>query len=235
MRRLSPQLALVLVMLGATVVVSGEKRTTGLTDGNRYRDASGFTFEKYDNWKFAKVDSEDPAKPRLARCLVMQKNPAYPTEYLGNEDKFNLSMIAVFVDTSEMPLGAYASELAYSKSKRVSRKEMVKEFPMLYEGDFINQETATLDGAEAIVLHFRQDYEIQLYNRQKDQYKLREDALLGDLYVAKRGNSVFVFGLSCERAIYRTVNEEAKKIIMSVDFDPPADTTQGAASGAPGQ
>ena len=54
-------------------------------------------------------------------------------------------------------------------------------------------------------------------------------------YVAKRGNTVYLLGLTCEREIYRTVNEEAKTIIMSVDFDPPADTTQGAAAGASGQ
>lgn len=228
--------AAALLMLCVGAAHSGEKRTTGHADGNRFRDANGFTIDKYDNWKFSKIDNEDPAKPRLTRCLITQKSVAYPTDYIGgNEDKFNLPVIAIFVDTSAMPIEAYAAELSDRKSKRASRKDIAKDFPIISEGSFVDQGPITIDGQKAIALHFRKDYEVQLYNRQKDQYTLKEDALIGDLYVAKRGNTVYLLCLTCEREIYRTVNEEAKTIIMSVDFDPPADTTQGAAAGASGQ
>ncbi len=235
MLRSRSMFAVLFIITLAVGAFSGEKRSTGVADGNRFRDASGFILQKYDNWKFGKIDSEDPIKPRLARCIIMQKSVTYPTDYLGNEDKFNMPVIAVFVDTSGMALEAYAAELADRKSKRVSRKEMAKDFSIMSEGSFVDQGPITIDGQKAIALHFRKDYEVQLYNRVKDQYKLKEDALLGDLYVCKRGNTVYLLGLTCEREIYRTVNEEAKTIIMSVDFDPPADTTKEAATGAPGQ
>jgi hypothetical protein len=227
--------AILIVLSCSTAAWSGEKRSTGHAEGNRFRDASGFTLDKYDNWKFGKIESEDPAKPRLARCIVLQKSVTYPTAYLGNEDKFNMPVIVVFTDTSEMPLDAYVAELSDRKSKRASRKEILKDYAIISEGSFIDQGPITIDGQRAIAMHFRKDYEVQLYNRVKDQYSLKEDALIGDLYVTKRGNAVYLLGLICEREIYRTVNEEAKTIIMSIDFDPPADTTQGAAPGASGQ
>ena len=231
-----------LCLVSVVVLSAADKRPTGATDGNKYRDSLyGFVFEKYDNWKFGKVDNEDPAKPRATRCILTQKSVAVPTEYLENEDKFNVPAIGFFVDTSEMPLEAYAADLADRKSKRPSRKELTKDFSILGKGSFIDQGPITIDGQRAIAQHYRQDYEVQLYNRLKDQYSIKEDVMLGDLYLTKRGNTVYIIHLTCERAIYRTVNEEAKTIIMSVDFDPPVedrsptDSTAGADSGASGQ
>ena len=215
---------------------AGEKRPTGTADGNHYHDAAyGFTLLKYDNWKFGKIDQEDPAKMRLLRAIVTLKSVNYPTAYTGNEDKFNIPFIGVFVDTSEMVLDAYVAELTDRKSKRQSRKDVMKDYPILLKGSLETQESAVIDAQKAIVLHLRENYEVQLYNRLKDQYKLKEDAILGDLYITKRGNTVYLLGLACEREIFRTVNEEAKKIIMSVDLDPPADSAKGAGSAAPGQ
>lgn len=228
--------AILAIVLLVSVAVAGDKRPTGAAAGNHYRDALyGFTFEKYDNWKFGKIDDEDPAKPRGTRFVLTQKSVNIPTEYLDNEEKFTMPTIGVYVDTSAMPLEAYAAEMADRKSKRAMRKDLARAFPILTKGQFVEQGPITIDGQKALALHFRQDYEVQLYNRVKDQYSLKEDALLGDLYVAKRGNNVFLLHFTCERAIYRTVNEEAKAIIMTVDFDPPADTTQGASPGASGQ
>ncbi len=237
MRRSRLLLISVLFVAGLTAAASsGEKRATGVADGNRFRDASGFAIEKYDNWKFSKIENEDPAKPRLMRCLITQKSVNYPSDYIGgNEDKFNLPVIAIFMDTTAMPLEAYAAELADRKSKRQSRKEVSKDFPIISEGSFVSQSSISVDGQKAIAMQFRKDYEVQLYNRIKDQYTLKEDALIGDLYLTKNGNTMYLLGLTCEREIYRTVNEEAKTIIMSADFNPKADSTQGAAAGASGQ
>jgi len=235
MRRSSVLLSALLIAGIAITTNAGEKRSTGEAEGNLFRDASGFVIQKYDNWKFGKIDKEDPAKPRLIRCLITQMSVTYPTDYLGNEDKFNTPSIAIFVDTCAMPLEAYAADLIDRKSKRPGRKEVTKDYPIITAGSFVEQGPTTLDGQKAIAMHFRQNYEVQLYNRVKDQYKLKEDALIGDLYLTKRGDRVYLIGFTCEREIYRTVNEEAKTIIMSVDFDPPADSTQGAAAGASGQ
>lgn len=235
MLRVNVLLAICIVLSTTAIASSGERRPTGHVDGNSFRDASGFTIAKYDNWKFGKIESEDPAKPRLARCFITQKGVTIPSDYLDNEEKFIIPAIAVFVDSSEMPIDAYAAVLSDRRSKRASRKEISKDFAIISEGNFVDQNTIMIDGQEAIVIRFRKDYEVQLYNRLKDLYKLKEDALLGDVYVTKRGNTVYVLGLLCEREIYRTVNAEAKTIIMSVDFDPPADTSQGATPGAPGE
>ncbi len=236
MFRLRMIAALTVVLAFFSSPSGSDKRHTGEVAGNRFRDNSyGFTIEKYDNWKFGKIANEDPAKPRLLRCLMSQKTVAYPSDYLDNQEKFTLPAISVFVDTSAMVLEAYAAELANHKSTRASRKELAKDFPILAKQTFIEQGPTTIDGQRALALHFREDYEVQLYNRVKDQYKLKEDAILGDLYVTKRGNSVYLLSFTCEREIYRAVNEEAQKIIMSVDLDPPADSVQGAATGAPGR
>ncbi len=227
-------------VLGFALVVSaaigGEKRPTGTTDGNLFRDSGyGFTVQKYDNWKFGKIDNEETGKPRLTRCIITQKSVTYPSEYYDNEDKFNIPVIAVFADTSSLPVDAYAAELADRKSKLESRKQMIKDFAVLGKGSFVDQAPTTIDGRKAILMHFRQDYEVQLYNRTKDQYKLKEDAILGDVYLTKRDNVVVIIALSCEREIFRTVNEEAKTMILSLDLGPPADSANGASSGANGQ
>ncbi len=232
-----PRLGAILsIALLVSVAVAGEKRPTGTVAGNFYRDALyGFTIEKYDNWKFGRIDDEEAGKPRGTRFVLTQKSVNVPTDYLDNEEKFTMPTIGVYVDTSAMPLEAYAAEMADRKSKRAARKDLAKAFPILTKGQFVEQGPFTIDGQKGLAMHFRQDYEVQLYNRVKDEYKLKEDALLGDLYLAKRGDLVYLLHFICEREIYRTVNEEAKAIIMSVDFDPPADTTGGAGSAAPGQ
>lgn len=227
---------LALTLLTTVGLVAADKRPTGTVQDNVFRDAAyEFTLKKYDNWKFGKIDKEEPGKPNLTRCIITQKGVAYPAAYFGNEDKFTMPTIGVFVDTSEMVLEAYASDLADRKSKRSSRKDLIKDFAVLGKGSFVEQGPITVDGQRSIAMHFRQDYEVQLYDRVKDQYKLKEDAILGDVYLTKRGNVFYILTLTCEREIYRTVNEEAKTMIMSVDFDPPADSTQGVNSGAPGQ
>lgn len=232
MKRKCLALIIAAIALSAGIALAAEKSSTGVTNGNRYRDSRyGFTFDKYDNWKYGKIETETSDKPRGTRFILTQKSVAVPTEYLQNEDKFLVPVIGVFVDTTTMPLAAYAAQLADRRSKRPSRKELVKDFSILGRGDFIDQRPVKLDGGDAIVQQYRQNYEVQLYNRLKDQYKLKEDAILGDLYLTKRGDIVYVLHLTCERAIYRTVNEEAAKIINSVDFDPPADTTQGEPAG----
>lgn len=226
----------VVSVLAVPASVSAEKRFTGKVANNRFHDnAFDFQIEKYDNWKFGKIDNEDSAKPKLMRCLVSQMTVAYPTDYIGNEDKFTMPVIGVFVDTTGMVLDAYAAELADRKSKRPSRKALTREFTPMGEGDFVERTETSLDGQRAVVLHYRKNYEVQLYYRARDQYKLKEDAILGDLYVVKRDNLAIMLGFICEREIYRTVNEEARKIIMSLDLDPPSDTTQGANPGTPGQ
>lgn len=228
--------AITLTLVTVVGLVADDKRPTGTADGNLFRDnAYGFTLQKYDNWKYGKIDKEESAKPRLTRCIITQKSVTYPAVYFGNEDKFTMPTIGVFVDTSDMVLEAYVSDLADRKSKRTSRKELIKDFAVLGKGAFVEQGPITIDGQRSILMHFRQDYEVQLYDRLKDQYKLKEDAILGDVYVTKRDKVFYILTLTCEREIYRTVNEEAKTMIMSVDFDPPADSTQGANSGAPGQ
>lgn len=228
--------ALILILITTAVVVAAEKRPTGTVTRNIFRDSAyGFTLQKYDNWKFGKIDKEEPGKPRLTRCVITQKGIAYPPEYIGNEDRFTMPTIGVFVDTSARVLEAYAADLSDRKSNSKSKKELANDFAVLGNGSFVEQESVTIDGQSALLMHFRQDYEVQLYDRLKDKYKLKEDAILGDVYLAKRGSIFYILTLTCEREIYRTVNEEAKTMIMSVDFDPPADSTQGANSGAPGQ
>jgi hypothetical protein len=229
-------IAVILTLASTVALVAEGKRPTGTAEGNIFRDTGyGFAIQKYDNWKYGKIDKEDPGKPRMTRCVITQKSVTYPPEYMGNEDKFTMPTIGVFVDTSALVLEAYAADLADRKSKSASKKELTKDFAVVGKGSFVDQGPVTIDGLKGLVMHFRQDYEVQLYDRLKDQYKLKEDAILGDIYLAKRGNVFYILTLTCEREIYRTVNEEAKTIIMSVDFDPPADTTQGANSGAPGQ
>lgn len=228
--------AVAVVLITAVALVAADKRPTGTTDGNVFRDSAyGFTLQKYDNWKFGKIEKEEPGKPRMTRCIITQKSVTYPPEYMGNEDKFTMPTIGVFVDTSSIPLEAYAAELADRKSKSPSRKELTRDFAVLGKGSFVEQGPITIDGHKSLLMHFRQDYEVQLYDRIKDQYKLKEDAILGDVYLIKRGSIFYILTLTCEREIYRTVNEEAKTMIMSVDVDPPADSTQGANSAAPGQ
>lgn len=213
-----------------------DKRPTGQATGNLYRDnAAGFTLEKYDNWKFGKINTEEPTKPRVLRCVLTQKTVAYPADYVGNEDKFTTPMISVFTDTSAMLLEAYAALLADHKSPRPARKEIARDFDILAKPTFVKREAATLDGQPAIVLHYRQNYEVQLYNRLRNQDQLKEDAILGDLYVTKRDGLMHMFALTCEREIYRTVNEEAKGIILSVDFDPPVDSSAATGADAPGR
>lgn len=229
-------IAVAFILITSAALVAADKRPTGSADGNFFRDSAyGFTLQKYDNWKFGKIDKEEPGKPRMTRCVITQKSVSYPPEYMGNEDKFTMPTIGVFIDTSSIALEAYAAELADRKSKSASRKELTKDFAVLGKGSFVEQGPITIDGQRALAMHFRQDYEVQLYDRIKDQYKLKEDAILGDVYLTKRGSIFYILTLTCEREIYRTVNEEAKTMIMSVDFDPPADSTQGADSGAAGQ
>lgn len=235
--RVSRQLLIAAALIVSSATgIAADKRPTGMADGNLYHDSGyGFTIQKYDNWKFGKIDNEDPAKPRLTRCIITQKSVTYPAEYYDNEDKFSIPVIAVFADTSSLPVDAYAAELADRKSKLESRKQLIKDFAVLGKGSFVDKAPTTVDGQKAVLLHFRQDYEVQLYNRIKDQYKLKEDAILGDVYVTKRDNNIVIIALSCEREIFRTVNEEAKTMIQSLDLDPPADSSGGDDAGTNGQ
>ena len=221
---------ILLFVAGAvSTVTAGNKRPTGRVDGDRFVDQQyNVTLQKYENWKYGKIANEDSTKPIHTRCIITQKNYVIPTEWQDNQEKFSAPTIGLWVDTSEMILDAYAAELAYARSKRPSRKELAHDFPTLQSGDFIEQAPAKIAGQPAILMHYRQAYEVELYKRATNMNKLIEEVLLGDVYLVKRDNLVFVLHFTSERAIYRTANEEAKNIIMSLDLYPKPDSSQTA-------
>jgi hypothetical protein len=53
------------------------------------------------------------------------------------------------------------------------------------------------------------------------------DAQIGDLFIVAHGGRMYVFYFRCERAVYPTIKDEVKNMILSMDFNPPADTTRG--------
>jgi hypothetical protein len=221
------------ILLVAVCTFAADKRPTGFVQGSVYQDSAfRFTLRKYDNWKFGKIEKEDPAAPRFRRCILLQSNFQVPAEFYGNEDKFTPAKVGVYVDTTSMALEAYAAEMSNRKSRHPSRKELVSDFAVLGRGQFVEQGPTRLDSLPAIVQHYRQDYEVQLYDRAQDQYRLMDDALLGDLYLVKRSDTVFVVHLTCERSVYRIVNDEALAMIMAIDLHPVVDSSLGDHSGA---
>jgi hypothetical protein len=91
---------------------------------------------------------------------------------------------------------------------------------MLRKGNFEEQGRIQIDGVDGFIQQYRADYEAQLYDRARDNYTLIEEVLLGDLYIVKRGDHVFVFHFRAERINYRQVKEEVRKMILTMDFDP---------------
>jgi hypothetical protein len=215
--------------VACSTAVAGNKHPTGHVIGDQFVDQRyNVTLKKYGNWKFGKIADEDSANPIHTRCLISQKNFILPSEWQDNEEKFNAPTLGLWVDTTDMVLDAYAAELAYTRSKRPSRKELARDFPILQKGDYVGQEPTKLAGERALLLHYRQPYEVQLEQRGTNNFKLIEEVLLGDVYLVKRDNLVFVLHFTSERAIYRTANDEAKDIIMSLDLHPKPDSSQSA-------
>ena len=217
--------AAIVVLCLLAVATAGSKRKTGEVTSESFRDNHyGFALAKSEHWKFAEINDETPDKLLFLRFVLNQKNAVIPTEWRDNQDLYTTPLLGLVVDTSAMPLEAYAAQMS-AKTKRPSRKELSKLFSPLTKGNFVEQGPIQVDGMPGVVQQYREEFEVQLKVKSSGLYKSLEDALLGDLYIIKRGDLVYLFYFRCERPVYRNTREEVRNMIMTMDFDPPADST----------
>jgi hypothetical protein len=220
----------VAICAAGVVAVAGDKRETGLVDGNRYVDQQyGFVFNKLDNWKYGKIDKENPAEARWIRFTLTQKNYFIPPERRATQESFIPPTLAVWVDTTSLSPEAYAAALTDSKNKEPWRKAFGQTFVIVGRGRAGESGKVQIDGRDGVMQQYRLDYDAQNYDRSRDKYTMISEARLSDLYVVKMGNRVYAFVFEAERATYPSVREESRTMIMSADFDPPADTSAAGA------
>lgn len=222
-------LALVAVGLAVSVVTAtaAKKQKTGVIENNVYRDnLYGFTFQAIDNWKFDKPRKEKPEKPRRERFTLVQKNYQIPAERRDNQEDFTPPGLGLWVDTTSLSVDSFAVEIANPKSKLKARKEVMRVFSDLESSSFKYevQSAIQIDGADGVVQNYRVDYEVQLYDRVRDRYRILEVILLGDLYIVKNQGRVFVFFFRVENFNYRQVKVEIQKMILTMDFNPEPET-----------
>ena len=226
-------LAFVAVALAVSVgtATAAKKQKTGVIENNVYRDnLYGFRFEAIDNWKFDKPKKEKPDDPRRERFRLIQKNYQVPSERRDNQEDYTPPGLGLWVDTTSLPVDSFAAQIANPKSKLKARKEIMRVFSDLQSSSykFENQTRIQIDGADGVVQNYRVDYEVQLYDRVRDRYRILEEILLGDLYIVKNRGRVYVFFYRAERPNYRHVKVEITKMIQSMSFNPEADTTAGS-------
>jgi hypothetical protein len=218
-------MTLTLALVGGAV--AGKKQKVGTVKENLYTDnLYGFTFQAFDNWKFAGIDKEDTTKPKQRRFVLVQKNYHIPTRRGGNQENYTPPTLGLWVDTSSLPIDTFAVEIADRKTKLKARKLLAKDFPLLRKGNFEQQGAIQIGGANGIIQKYRMEYEAQLYNRATDYYSVIEELLLGDLYIVEKDGRMFVFYFRAERENYPIVNEEVKKMILSMDFEPSVATEE---------
>ncbi|MBI3872353.1 MAG: hypothetical protein HY304_04665 [candidate division Zixibacteria bacterium] len=216
-------------VLTVVIALAATRQDTGKVDGDRFVDRSyGFAFHKYENWKYGKIDQEDPAHPVHARFTLTQKNPQIPNERRTNQETFTTPSLGLWADTSSLSVEAFVDAVKDKKCKLKWRKDLATQFPLIDKGHFEEQAQIQIGGQGGIVLQYRLPYEAQLYDRATDRYSMIEESLLGDAYIVKDHGRVYVFYFRAERPSYRTVREEVRGMILTMEFTPAADSTKSS-------
>ena len=218
------------VLLAAAVVFAAGKQETGRVNGNQFIDRSyGFSFQKYDSWKYAKIAQEDPAKPLRIRFTLTQNNYFIPADRRPNQESFTPPGLGLWVDTTSLSVEAFAAQVVDTKSKMKWRRTLGQAEPIIDKGNPLETGKIQIGGQDGVRQLYRMEYEAQLYDRTKDRYNVINDALIGDLFITKYGGRAYVFFFRCERTSYPAIKDEVKNMILTMNFNPPADTSGGGA------
>jgi len=206
------------------------KQVAGRVDGNKFVDQLyGFSFEKYDNWTFGKVQQEDPAKPARVRFTLMQQNYEIPADRQSTQESFTPPGLGLWVDTTSLSAESLAAEISNIKSKAKWRKDLAQAASFIDRGTLMDRGPIQINGSDGIRQQYRINYEAQVYNRVTDKTSVITDALIGDLYVVTNHGRVYAFFFRAERVAYPTLKDQVKGMILTMDFTPPADSATGNA------
>ncbi|MEW5701213.1 MAG: hypothetical protein AB1792_03180 [Candidatus Zixiibacteriota bacterium] len=229
MKRLTTSLLWLAAVMAVTAALAANKQETGQVDGNRYRDRRyGFSFQKYDNWKYGKIAQEDLNKPLRIRFKLTQSNYYVPADRRANLESFTPPSLGLWVDTSSLPVDSIMAAITDSRSKLKWRKDLATAVPIISKGSIQDASRIQINGESGVRQAFRLEYEAQTYDRSRDRYSVINDALIGELFVVKHGGQMYVFYMLCERVVYPQVTDEIKNMILSMDFNPPADSSGGS-------
>jgi len=134
-------LASLILMIVPSVDARRKKEKAGEIDKDTYTDkAYGFQIKMDEGWKVKINEADDPM-----RLVLVQKNYLIPTDYSDAPDYTKVPRIVVYADTSSLPAATFVDSLVSPTYESDQKKEIKKEFEILWEQELIPQGEQRVD------------------------------------------------------------------------------------------
>ena len=124
-------------MLFVPAVDAGRKvKKSGKVIDNVFTDSKySFNITLNEEWK-----AKTQKAANSARLIITQKNFAVPTDYINAPDYTKVPRIAIYADTTSMDIGAFIDSLASDTYESDQKKDVLREFEILYEPELVPQD-----------------------------------------------------------------------------------------------
>ena len=129
-------IALICMLFVPTVDAGRKVKKSGKVIDNVFTDSKySFSITLNEEWK-----AKTQKAANSARLIITQKNFAVPTDYINAPDYTKVPRIAIYADTTSMDIGAFIDSLASDTYESDQKKDVLREFEILYEPELVPQD-----------------------------------------------------------------------------------------------
>ena len=210
-------MALICMLLVPAVDAGRKVKKTGKVVDNVFTDGKYlFNIALDKEWKTSTQKADN-----AIRLILTQKNYASPTYYINTPDYTRVPVIAIYADTSSMDIGAFIDSLASETYESDQKKDVLKEFEILYEPELVPQDKKRfkINGLKAYSWKARAMYTEEVSTSASSIGGKRVKGSYGGAIVGvKKDNLMIVFHVICEWQYFRDIYSTTLLLANSIEW-----------------
>lgn len=210
-------IALFGLMLAPTVDAGRKVKKTGKVADGVYIDAKySFKMKLDDEWKVKVKKAKQPF-----RLIMTEKNFLVPVDYLDAPDYTKVPRIVVYADTTSMNIGAFVDSLVSDTYESGQKKEILKEFEILYERELIprGKKRFKIKGQKAYVWKARANYTEEVATSASSAGGKRVYGSYGGAIIGvKKDDLIILFHVICEYEYFKDIYQKTLQFAYSIEW-----------------
>lgn len=220
MRKMTSSLiviALFGMMIAPTVDAGRKVKKTGkVSDGFFVDGKYSFKIKMDHEWKTKLNKAEKPI-----RLILTQKNFQVPVDYINAVDYTKEPRIVLWADTTSMAIGPFIDSLVSDSYKSDQKKEILKEFEILFEPKLTprGKKRLSIAGQKGFVWKARANYTNEVATSSssiggKRVYGSYGGAIIG----VKKDDLVLLFHVICEFQYFEAIYNRTMQFANSIEW-----------------
>lgn len=220
MRKMTLVLLACFLFFSFSALSWANKEKTGRIEKNTLTDEKfRFQLKVLSNWKI-KLEKE----PSFLRSTITQKNYQIDRSTTMIEEERLIPTVIICADTTSLSLQDFENSFIKGKGESRGKEEYLKHLETLVSYELIQTKDIILDSISGKIYGFKKNYTRSMidpftrYGPDGSTKVTKEDYLLGELVVMKKGNNLYLIQLLGEREHFAISESEFSKMLETWKF-----------------